>query len=226
MTLEYRSYSIQRTHGLYIATTADGDDLELSSRHAHRLIRSVDQMWDALETGVLPEWISEMLKSGSSSIDLDLPVIAAQIPDGKRWLAEAQRLFKTKGSIGATQMQTERTASEVDPPNKFFFVPTALVTAAGLAFLMHQFITGAEPAIVFTLAVTATALVFGSIQAAILSGLSMIAYNLCIVPPVFEFTLPTVSELFYAAINFGISFVIPLLSKQPIEESSVTLETA
>ena len=226
---EYRSYAITRSRGLYFAKPSDGDDLELSSSSVHRLLRAVDQMWCALEGSQVPGWVSDMLKNGRSIIDLDAPAIAAQVPCQHIWLEEMRQRLTSKMSVPKDQIAVESVPSEVDPPKSWLVVPAALVMAASLAWLMHRCVVGAEPAIVFTLAVAATAMVFGRSSALVLSVLSVLTYNLCIVPPEFSFNVPSTIEFIYAFINLAISFSVPWLlspSEKTKREKSVTLELA
>jgi K+-sensing histidine kinase KdpD len=169
---------------------------------------------------------------GSSEIDLDIPAIAEQIPADKAWLAETQRLLNIKGFIGAGLKQKEAVASEVDPPSAFFFVLSAALAAASLSVLMHNFVGGLEHEnyLFFMFAVMATAMVFGRLPAIILSIVSLFAYNLLIVPPEWNFTLPDQHEWIHFAVDLVISLVGPWALRQIVRLSKicrrVTLEEA
>jgi hypothetical protein len=221
---EYRNYTIRRDRGLYVARPSDGDDLQLSSRSVHRLLRAVDQMWDAIDSRQLLGWMSDTMKGGRSIIDLDASKIAEQIPSC-HILGDKVRLLIAESQITGQPLDKESAASEVDPPNSVLFVTAALLTAIALALPMQYWIADAEPAIVFTLAVTATAIVFGRTPALILSVLSFLAYDLCFSPPIMTLNIPTASEVIYALINLGISLSIPWFSgKRQRAGDSVRLE--
>jgi K+-sensing histidine kinase KdpD len=129
--------------------------------------------------------------------------------------------------ITGKPLDKESTASEVDPPKSVLFVLAALITAISLAVSIRYWIMDAEPAIVFTLAITATAMVFGRTSALILSVLSFLAYDLCFSPPILTLSIPTASEVIYALINLGISLAVPwFLRRHQGEGDSVRLELA
>lgn len=92
----------------------------------------------------------------------------------------------------------------------------ALVIFAGvIVMLMQRLLMQAEPAIIFTVAVAATAIIFGIRYAIAMSALSAFAYNLIMFNPTWTPTIPTREELVYLGINILISVAIPMLLPSP-----------
>jgi K+-sensing histidine kinase KdpD len=81
---------------------------------------------------------------------------------------------------------------------------------------MHRYLLHSEPAVIFTLAVCAVAVGFGSGSALWLSVMSAMAYNLCVVPPEMAFTVPQVEEFLYLLVNVIISVGLPMIVRGSI----------
>jgi hypothetical protein len=194
---EYRSYMIASEDGWFIAKSIDGEPGEIGSRHLLQLMRAIDALWAALDTGAVPQWFST-----EEMIILDQPV-----RDHLK-LRAAFKIFPVRPAAAF-----ETTPSEVDPPASkmrvLFTILAAVGIATPLAIGMHQLIESSEPAIIFTLAVMAIALRYGSWAGIAVSLIAMALYNLVILPPVTSFTIPGAEELLYTLINTCISFALP-----------------
>jgi hypothetical protein len=178
----YRSYDISQLGGSFVAQSSDGeDDTALVSMNINRIYQAIDQLWTTLEKGKRPAWFV------GTSIDLD--------------------------SVAA-----ECFPSDTDPPwggtniiGLIKFITVIFVTATPIAYLIHRFMVHSEPAVIFTLAVCAVAVCCGTVPALLLSLLSAAAYNLVVVPPELQFTIPETYEVFYIVINVVISIGLPML---------------
>ncbi|MDB5610692.1 MAG: hypothetical protein JWP25_7592 [Bradyrhizobium sp.] len=187
--IHYRSYIIEAEDGWYIAKSLDGEPEEICSRHLLRLMRAIDELWASLETGKIPQWFSH-----EALINLDQPV------------RSAFRLPKLRKSA-------ESVPSEVDPPRSMATIFLMIVAAVGIAMPiaigLHQLVSTSEPAIIFTLAVMAIALTYGTVPAVLASIVSMIVYNFSFVLPMMHLPVPGAEELSYTAINIAISILLP-----------------
>jgi K+-sensing histidine kinase KdpD len=187
-SIQYRSYVIDAEDGWYIAKSLDGGLEEICSRDLHRLMRAIDALWASLETGKIPQWFSD-----EALINLDQPVRAFRLP----------KLLKSAESV----------PSEVDPPRSIATIFLMIVAAVGIAMPvaigLHQLVSTSEPAIIFTLAVIAIALSYGTVPAVLASIASMIVYNFSFVLPSMHFPVPGAEEIAYTAINIAISILSP-----------------
>jgi hypothetical protein len=178
----YRSYDISQLGGSFVAQSSDGeDDTALVSVSISRIYQAIDQLWITLEKGKRPSWFV------GTSIDLD--------------------------SVAA-----ECFPSDTDPPwsgtntaGLIRFISAVFITAAPLAYMIHRFMTHSEPAVIFTLAVCAVAVCYGTVPALLLSLLSAATYNLVVIPPELQFSMPCPSEVLYILINVVISIGLPIL---------------
>jgi len=215
----YRSYVIQAEDGWYIAKSVDGEPSEICSRHLLRLMRAIDALWASLETGKIPQWFND-----EELIYLDQPGHDHQN------LLSSFRLPKLRKSA-------ESVPSEVDPPSNMATIFLMIVAAVGIAVPvaigLHQLVSTSEPAIIFTLAVMAIALSYGTVPAVLATIVSMIVYNFSFVCPNMHFPVPGAEELAYTAINVFISFLSPwvfgmrkVINHKAATESDRTRDTA
>lgn len=182
---EYRGYGVSANGCNYVARSLeDGDDFCLVSRDVERITQAIDQLWDALEDGIPPDWLMD------STIDLDEPSVAEHFGVA----AQPRPLDRYKDQRSAQVLLALAMVSIVVP----------------LAVLMHFKLSDCEPEIVFTLAVSAVAMI-DMMPALLLSVLSALAFNFTIVPPETTFTKPTREEIVYFLINITASIAIPLL---------------
>ncbi|WGD50742.1 DUF4118 domain-containing protein [Bradyrhizobium sp. CB1650] len=176
---------VSRNGANYVARSLDdGDDLALVSRDVERITQAIDQLWDGLENGIPPDWL------GDSTIDLDEPSVAEHFGVA----AQPRPLDSYKDK-------------------RFAQIVLALAMTAiavPLAICMHVHLSECEPEIVFTLAVSAVAMI-DMMPALLLSMFSALAFNFSIVPPESAFTMPTREEIVYFLINIMVSIAIPLL---------------
>src|ERR1700730_18584012 len=149
----------------------------------NRIYQAIDQLWITLERGKHPEWFV------GTSIDLD-SVAAECFP------SETDPPLRSTNTIGLIR-----------------FISVVFITATPLAYLIHRLMIHSEPAVIFTLAVCAVAVCYGTGPALLLSLLSAAMYNLVVVPPEMQFTMPATCELFYIVINVVISIGLPVLMK-------------
>jgi hypothetical protein len=217
--IHYRSYVIDAEDGWYIAKSLDGEPEEICSRDLHRLMRAIDALWASLETGKIPQWFSD-----EALINLDQPI------GDHLNLRSAFRLPKLRKSA-------ESVPSEVDPPRSIATIFLMIVAAVGIAMPvaigLHQIVSTSEPAIIFTLAVMAIALSYGTVPAVLATIASMIVYNFSFVLPSMHFPVPGAEELSYTAINIFISFLLPwvfgarkAINHKAASESDRTQDTA
>lgn len=90
----YRNYSIEKDEatGRFIARSRDGDDFHLVSVNLSRLLKAIDQLWDALryfdgdvmkpvdiESLPLPGWIRQWLRSNATEVGIDRAFAAGQL---------------------------------------------------------------------------------------------------------------------------------------------------
>jgi hypothetical protein len=186
---QYRSFDISQLGDSFVAQSSDGeDDTALVSVNINRIYRAIDQLWITLEKGKRPAWFV------GTSIDLD-------------------------------SVEAECFPSDTDPPwggvnfkRLISFISVVFVTATPLAYGIHRFMTNSEPAVIFTLAVCAVAVCYGTAPALLLTLLSAASYNLVVVPPELQFTLPDSPEVFYILINVVISVGLPMLIKYQLKQ--------
>ena len=69
--LEYRAYRVSFEGGFYIAKSLDGEPGQLVSKHLLRVLRSIDVLWETLNTGMTPEWVATFLNGSTPHCDLD-----------------------------------------------------------------------------------------------------------------------------------------------------------
>ncbi|MDB5610691.1 MAG: hypothetical protein JWP25_7591 [Bradyrhizobium sp.] len=69
---EYRSYEVSNEGGFYIAKSLDGEPGQLVSKHLIRVLRSIDVLWEALETATMPDWCATYLQGNTLHCDLDV----------------------------------------------------------------------------------------------------------------------------------------------------------
>jgi hypothetical protein len=180
----YRSYDISKLGDSFVAQSSDGeDDTALVSVSLSRIYQAIDQLWITLEKGKRPAWFV------GTSIDLD-SVTAECFPSD------------TDPPLGGTNIIS-----------LIRFISVVFITATPLAYLIHRFMEDSEPALIFTLGICAVAVCYGTVPALLLSLLSAAAYNLVVVPPELQFTMPCANEVFFIAINLVISIGLPTLIK-------------
>lgn len=80
---EYRAYSVSNEGGFYIAKSLDGEPGQLVSKYLLRVLRSIDVLWDTLQTGNTPAWVTTFLAGNTLHCDLDAFADAASpsLPD-------------------------------------------------------------------------------------------------------------------------------------------------
>ncbi|MGC0389144.1 DUF4118 domain-containing protein [Bradyrhizobium sp. USDA 241] len=182
---EYRGYEVSRNGANYVGRSLDdGDDFVLVSRDVERITQAIDQLWDGLENGIPPDWLR------GSTIDLDEPSVAEHIG-----VAAQPRPLNRSGHQRCIQILLALAMFSIAVP---------------LAIFMHFELSECEPEIVFTLAVSAVAMI-DMMPALLLSVFSALAFNFSIVPPETTFTAPTRGEIVYFLINIIVSIAIPLL---------------
>lgn len=182
---EYRGYNISQNGANYVARAVDGEELALVSRDVERLTGAIDEMWEGLEEGQLPPWLGE-----PTTIDLDHPSIAKHFEEVTLDLVPPPTWkFRAAGQI--------------------IFALSVLAVATPVAVFMHFELAEVEPEIVFTLAVTAVA-VLGTLPAVFLTLIVAVVYNFSHVPPIGTFTAPTRAEVVYILINLLVSIAIPM----------------
>ncbi|SHH07127.1 DUF4118 domain-containing protein [Bradyrhizobium erythrophlei] len=180
---EYRHYAISHLGSNFIAKSQDGDDVALVSVDVQRLIFAIDKLWDGLESGYSPAWFKQL---PIHVLDLDDPAFARHFPP-----------ITETVPIGLSLIPS------------ISYAVMALFVTLPIAFFMHRLIVASEPEVIFTLAVCTAAMGFGTVPALVLTVLSAVAYNFSIVPPVTEFSFPTVCEIVYLMINVSVSIVVP-----------------
>ncbi|WP_091977022.1 DUF4118 domain-containing protein [Bradyrhizobium ottawaense] len=194
---EYRAYVIDREDGWFIAKPLDGEPGEIGSRHLLRVMKAIDALWATVDSGSLPQWFNT-----EDLINLDQPV-----RDRLKLGA-----FRTLPARIASTFDTN--ASKVDPTKLSKIILTVLAVvgiATPVAMGMQQLVAGSEPAIIFTLAVTAIALQFGRWPAIGASLVVMVLYNFSFQAPVMTPSLPTLEECAYTLINLVVSVALPWL---------------
>lgn len=180
---EYRGYGVSANGCNYVARSLDdGDDFALVSRDVERIAQAIDQLWDALEDGIPPDWFRD------STVDLDKPSVAEHLA-----VAAQPRPLKYK----------------YQRVGQILLALAIFSIAVPLALFMHFQLSDCEPEIVFTLAVSAVAMI-DMVPALMLSVFSALAFNFTIVPPETTFTPPTREEIVYFLINIIASVAIPL----------------
>lgn len=97
---EYRGYSVSNEGGFYIAKSLDEEPGQLVSKYLLRVLRSIDVLWDTLQTGVTPDWVAAFLAGNTLHCDLDAfsdaasPTMPEQCrEDGPNPLAVVDRFF-------------------------------------------------------------------------------------------------------------------------------------
>lgn len=226
---EYRSYQITREGGFYFAVPSDGDEIVLRSAYVHRVRLAIAQLWDAVETNKMPSWFEDALQSSNPCIDLDTYMVLPELTEAPE-VAPFDFAQTVKEKVAG--FMNEAAPSEVDPPSivrQTFLTLLISFAIAPIAFLIQQFGAGAEPEIVFTMAVVAVAVTQGQRAALLLSAFSMISYNISITPPIWTFTAPGVEEIIYTVANAVISFAVPWLlslrfhAEQEVREALTTV---
>lgn len=195
LPIEYRSYIIDREDGWYIAKPLDGEPCEIGSRRLFRVMRAIDALWEALESGEMPTWLT-----ASGSVDLDRPV------------KDRLRLFLP---FSRPPNHFSAAPSQVDPPRSAWktaiMISGAVALATPIAIGAQQHIKGLEPEIIFTLIVMAVALGRGTGYALIVSVFSAFVFHYFCQHPTFQFGVPGMDDAAYFAINVALSIALPWL---------------
>ncbi|SDK38812.1 hypothetical protein [Bradyrhizobium ottawaense] len=69
---QYRAYNVSNDGGFYVAKSTDGEPGQLVSKDLLRVLRSIDVLWDALETCNMPGWCATYLEGDTLHCDLDV----------------------------------------------------------------------------------------------------------------------------------------------------------
>lgn len=194
LPIEYRSYIIDHEDGWYVAKPIDGEPCEIGSRRLFRVMRAIDALWEALESGEAPTWLI-----ASGSVDLDQPV------------KDRLRLFLP---FWKPLNRFSSAPSQVDPPSTWktaIMISGAVALATPIAIAAQHHIKGLEPEIIFTLIVMAVALGRGTGYALIVSVFSAFVFHYFCQHPTFQFGVPGLDDFTYLAINVALSVVLPWL---------------
>jgi K+-sensing histidine kinase KdpD len=215
--LSYRSYAIATEGDDFVAREAGQDEeipLVIRSKDMNRLTRSIDELWDALESGTKPAWYKAWEDNPKRSVDLD-----------SRFTAKASDFaVAMSGKVFATEPDVESVPSETDPPmtrKALLFTISAILVSSLMASGMQLAMAHVEPEIVFTLCVGLIAMLYGWRPAISTAIASMAIYNLVAIPPVLEFSIPSTSEIIYGLINVAVSLMVPLLVGEDKKKTSL-----
>jgi len=223
---EYRTYEISRKSGFYFASALDGDDLLMRSVCMSIIRAAIDQLWEGLETGELPSWFHQWSKAPTPFIDLDAIAGLKEQRDDSTFNVSRRVREKVSAFMARAMIPQEASPSQVDPPSRpSLMIFTAILVATPLSVIL-KYDAGIDPAVIFTLAVSAIAVLFGKWPAIALSALSGLAYNLCVVPPIWTLDPPERFEIVYLILNIGISFVLPWLLSYKYEFLKKATRTA
>jgi K+-sensing histidine kinase KdpD len=189
-TTVYRNYLIAKVGDVYVAQSED-DDCYMISKDERRLNDAIDEIWTALDLGREPSWFS-----GSSAIDLDHVAIEAEVP--------------SRHSVPVKPLLIGAPPSRIS--HKYFFM-SAFLVASALAFIGDVCVPAAADDLM-TVGVCATAVLFGRPYALVMAVASAVAYNFFLIEPIYQLTIPSGSEIFYACVNVGAACGIPELIKR------------
>lgn len=126
------------------------------------------------------------------------------------WLLKAR-----SGAIDLDLPKDPKITYQIARTDPIAFTVALVIFAGVIVMLMQRLLMQAEPAIIFTVAVAGTAIVFGTKYALATTALSAFAYNLIMFKPIWIPTVPTREELVYIGINILVSVAIPMLLPSP-----------
>lgn len=126
------------------------------------------------------------------------------------WLLKAR-----SGAIDLDLPKDPKITYQIARTDPIAFTVALVIFAGVIVMLMQRLLMQAEPAIIFTVAVSGTAIIFGMRYALAMSALSAIAYNLIMINPAWTPTIPTREEMVYLGINVLMSVAIPMLLPTP-----------
>jgi K+-sensing histidine kinase KdpD len=185
MTTIYRNYMIARLGDKFVARSTD-DECLLVSTSQQRLNSAIDDLWDSLERGREPAWFT-----GSSAIDLD---------------TFGPESVPSSADPPASAVRKEKTVSYLT------FVVTALLVAGPLSFIVECYFPKRVDTML-TLGVCAVAVAFGRNYALLLTAIAGIMYNFFVVEPLWDFSIPTLSEAVLWCFDAVAALGIPELLK-------------
>jgi K+-sensing histidine kinase KdpD len=91
------------------------------------------------------------------------------------------------------------------------FVIGVLGISSSVAMLLGTVVRNDSPEILFTLAVCVTAAAFGSMPALALTLLSVLVYNVFVLPPFGSLSIPMTCEVLYFILNVSVSVTLPII---------------